>query len=218
MKAACYLYMNPFDSTEPYLPYPRRQSNVRHTDRSCQPSSGDSVKQYAASLQARLGFAAFKMQHGWEKNTLPDVEGLWKKRRQQHLISLPTPKVTQYDIIERRSYPNLSNTKKKRRKQHLAARSRPTNTKPATNPQVCQLHFPKPHKENLLDSSQLQKQLLTTELYESNLDLNSSQPIESLGQTDLELMNQSLVMITQAIVAAVEELSPGFESLTDPQT
>ncbi|KAL0095000.1 hypothetical protein F4703DRAFT_1705445, partial [Phycomyces blakesleeanus] len=61
------------------------------------------IQQYATSLQARLGFAAFKMQHGWEKNTLPDVEGLWKKRRQQHFISLPTPKVTQYDIIERRS-------------------------------------------------------------------------------------------------------------------
>ncbi|KAL0079651.1 hypothetical protein J3Q64DRAFT_1682105 [Phycomyces blakesleeanus] len=55
-------------------------------------------------LKTRLGFARFKLKNGWEKNALPDVEGMWKQRQKQIVDQIPTPRMTQRDIIEKRVY------------------------------------------------------------------------------------------------------------------
>ncbi|KAI8975021.1 hypothetical protein BDB01DRAFT_705367, partial [Pilobolus umbonatus] len=58
---------------------------------------------YLESLRARLEFARFKMNQGWEGSTLPDVEQLWRERQERQLKDLPKPRFTQRDIIDRRS-------------------------------------------------------------------------------------------------------------------
>ncbi|KAI9030007.1 hypothetical protein CLU79DRAFT_677874, partial [Phycomyces nitens] len=53
-------------------------------------------------LKTRLGFARFKLKNGWEKNGLQDVEGMWKERQKKIVDQIPTPRMTQRDIIEKR--------------------------------------------------------------------------------------------------------------------
>ncbi|KAI7899491.1 uncharacterized protein BX663DRAFT_412600, partial [Cokeromyces recurvatus] len=57
---------------------------------------------YLNLLRARLEFARFKMNQGWEKSTLMDVEQLWKQKQQKMINDLPKPRFTQRDIIDKR--------------------------------------------------------------------------------------------------------------------
>ncbi|KAI8071152.1 uncharacterized protein B0P05DRAFT_639115 [Gilbertella persicaria] len=62
------------------------------------------VSQLLVSLQARLGFAQFKMKQGWETSTLLDVEQLWKQKQQKLISELPKPRFTQRDIIDKKIF------------------------------------------------------------------------------------------------------------------
>ncbi|KAI8384652.1 uncharacterized protein BYT42DRAFT_612337 [Radiomyces spectabilis] len=64
----------------------------------------DEISKHVECLKTRLNFARFKVRNGWEKNTLFDVESLWKQRRRQLINDIPTPRFTQQDIIDKRAY------------------------------------------------------------------------------------------------------------------
>ncbi|KAI7862640.1 hypothetical protein BDF14DRAFT_1705444, partial [Spinellus fusiger] len=53
-------------------------------------------------LKTRLDFARFKLTNGWEKSTLLDIECLWKQRQKRMADALPTPRMTQRNIIDKR--------------------------------------------------------------------------------------------------------------------
>ncbi|KAG2238012.1 hypothetical protein INT48_002575 [Thamnidium elegans] len=76
------------------------------------------------SLRTRLGFARFKLNNGWENNTLGDVECFWKQKQRQSIRDIPTPRFTQQDIIDKRSYIQASGAKyAKARRYRLLNRS-----------------------------------------------------------------------------------------------
>ncbi|KAF7732769.1 hypothetical protein EC973_000041 [Apophysomyces ossiformis] len=83
-----------------------------HTHCHNPPGSID-VSKHISSLKARLGFAQFKMKNGWERNTLTDVEYMWRQRQQRLVNEIPTPRFTQQDIIDRR-YCNSTRAKRAR--------------------------------------------------------------------------------------------------------
>ncbi|CAO3608890.1 unnamed protein product [Mucor fragilis] len=62
------------------------------------------VSQHLKSLQARLGFARFKLNQGWEKSTIFDVEQLWRQKQRKNINDLPRPRFTQREIIDKRMY------------------------------------------------------------------------------------------------------------------
>ncbi|KAI8883655.1 hypothetical protein K501DRAFT_219059 [Backusella circina FSU 941] len=78
----------------------------------------DSLK-HIETLRARLGFARFKLNHGWESSTLLDVEQLWKQKQQKLVSVLPKPRFTQRDIIDKKVFipsPSAKYQKSKRQK------------------------------------------------------------------------------------------------------
>ncbi|KAI8638020.1 hypothetical protein BD408DRAFT_447172 [Parasitella parasitica] len=62
------------------------------------------VSQHLRSLKARLGFARFKLNQGWEKSTIFDVEQLWRQKQKRNIHNLPRPRFTQREIIDKRMY------------------------------------------------------------------------------------------------------------------
>ncbi|ORZ01238.1 hypothetical protein BCR43DRAFT_486605 [Syncephalastrum racemosum] len=85
--------------------------------------SPEDLSRHIRTLKARLGLASFKLQNGWEKNTLIDIELLWKREQRRSLETIPTPRFTQQDILEMCD----------RRARHKAASSRnllPPGTRP----------------------------------------------------------------------------------------
>ncbi|KAK4509553.1 uncharacterized protein ATC70_007906 [Mucor velutinosus] len=62
------------------------------------------VSQHLISLRARLGFARFKLNQGWEKSTIFDVEQLWRQKQRKNINDLPRPRFTQREIIDKRMY------------------------------------------------------------------------------------------------------------------
>ncbi|KAG2210933.1 hypothetical protein INT47_000090, partial [Mucor saturninus] len=82
------------------------------------------VLKHVESLRTRLGFAKFKLSNGWEKNSLGDVECFWKQKQRDSFQGLPTPRFTQQDIIDKRSYIQASGAKyAKTRRYRLLNRS-----------------------------------------------------------------------------------------------
>ncbi|RCH85748.1 hypothetical protein CU097_004167 [Rhizopus azygosporus] len=59
------------------------------------------INRHIESLRARLGFAKFKLNNGWENNTLLDVECLWKQKQKQLIKDIPIPRFTQQHIIDK---------------------------------------------------------------------------------------------------------------------
>ncbi|CAO3655147.1 unnamed protein product [Mucor hiemalis] len=84
--------------------YSNKFSSTTTNDTNKMYNSTFDVTKHIISLQARLGFARFKMRQGWESSTLLDVEQLWKQKQQQSIRKLPKPRFTQRDIIDKRSY------------------------------------------------------------------------------------------------------------------
>ena len=79
------------------------------------------------SLKTRLDFACFKLHHGWQSNTLIDVELMWKRKQRQMYSEIPTPRVTQQDILDKRTQVPSARTSK-------AKRARLTRTMSAPSP------------------------------------------------------------------------------------
>lgn len=87
-------------------------------------STNDDVLKHVESLRTRLGFARFKLNNGWENNTLVDVECFWKQKQKQSMRNIPIPRFTQQDIIDKRSYIQASGAKHaKTRRYRLLNRS-----------------------------------------------------------------------------------------------
>ncbi|KAI9485753.1 MAG: hypothetical protein EXX96DRAFT_546361 [Benjaminiella poitrasii] len=83
----------------------------------------DALK-YLESLRTRLNFARFKLNNGWENNSLGDVECFWKQKQKQSIEDLPTPRFTQQDIIDKRSYiPTINAKHVKARRSKMLNRS-----------------------------------------------------------------------------------------------
>ena len=71
-----------------------------------------------------MRFAKFKLNNGWENNTLGDVECFWKQKQKQSMRNIPIPRFTQQDIIDKRSYIQASGAKHaKARRYRLLNRS-----------------------------------------------------------------------------------------------
>lgn len=101
------------------------------------------VTKHIVSLQARLGFARFKMREGWETSTLLDVEQLWKQKQQQSIKKLPKPRITQRDIIDKRSYipsPGARHAKAKKAKL-VRTYSNPLMDSTSSSSRSSTLHF-----------------------------------------------------------------------------
>ncbi|KAI7903786.1 uncharacterized protein BX663DRAFT_542136 [Cokeromyces recurvatus] len=94
----------------------------------------DALK-YLESLKTRLNFARFKLNYGWENNSLGDVECFWKQKQKQIIKDLPKPRFTQQDIIDKRPYIPTLNAKhvKSRRSTKTLNRSLSHSIEPKTD-------------------------------------------------------------------------------------
>ncbi|CAO3634736.1 unnamed protein product [Mucor hiemalis] len=87
-------------------------------------NTNNDMLKHVESLRTRLGFARFKLNNGWENNTLVDVECFWKQKQKQSMRNIPIPRFTQQDIIDKRSYIQASGAKHaKARRYRLLNRS-----------------------------------------------------------------------------------------------
>ncbi|KAI9255098.1 hypothetical protein BDA99DRAFT_562373 [Phascolomyces articulosus] len=121
------------------------------------------VSQHLISLKTRLDFACFKLHHGWENSTLIDVESMWKKKQRQMYSEIPTPRVTQQDILDKRSQVPSARTNK-------AKRARLTRTMSAPSPP------PAHHTYKKRKSHHHQQQPLLLSLPHHHPSSSSSQP------------------------------------------
>ncbi|KAG1438671.1 hypothetical protein G6F56_012564 [Rhizopus delemar] len=72
-------------------------------------TNNQDMNQHIESLRARLGFAKFKLNNGWEDKTLVDVESSWKKKQRESMKDIPIPRFTQQHIIDKHtSHPKRS--------------------------------------------------------------------------------------------------------------
>ncbi|KAI8150036.1 hypothetical protein BJV82DRAFT_585544 [Fennellomyces sp. T-0311] len=114
--------LHPSDHSGPVTP-PSSQ------EKSFEPASPPmDISRHVASLKTRLDFACFKLHHGWESSTLLDVEMMWKKKQRQMYSEIPTPRVTQQDILDKRSQvpsARATNAKRARLTRTLSAPSPP---------------------------------------------------------------------------------------------
>ncbi|KAG2220943.1 hypothetical protein INT45_010696 [Circinella minor] len=106
------------------LPLSPPSSQEKSMDDSTSPID---VSQHLTSLKTRLDFACFKLHHGWQSNTLIDVELMWKRKQRQMYSEIPTPRVTQQDILDKRTQVPSARTSK-------AKRARLTRTMSAPSP------------------------------------------------------------------------------------
>ncbi|KAI8368060.1 hypothetical protein BD560DRAFT_399205 [Blakeslea trispora] len=103
----------------------------------------DDVNQLLTSLRARLGFAQFKMNQGWESSTLLDVEQLWRQKQQKFISDLPKPRFTQQDIIDKKVVVPSSGTKHQTKKAKLMR----TYSFPAEKRKIMRHHYPLSHSQ-----------------------------------------------------------------------
>ncbi|KAI9310262.1 hypothetical protein BX666DRAFT_2033262 [Dichotomocladium elegans] len=78
------------------------------------PTVTSDITRHLACLKTRLNFACFKLNNGWETNTLIDVELMWKKRQRKLYNEIPTPRFTQQDILDKRGQFSSAKLKKAR--------------------------------------------------------------------------------------------------------
>ncbi|OBZ84890.1 hypothetical protein A0J61_07064 [Choanephora cucurbitarum] len=112
----------------------------------------DDVNQLLVSLRARLGFAQFKMNQGWESSTLLDVEQLWRQKQQKFISDLPKPRFTQRDIIDKKVVMPSSGTKHQSKKAKLMR----TYSFPAEKRKTIRQHYPSHSQPIYLMSNSLQ--------------------------------------------------------------
>ncbi|KAI9480916.1 MAG: hypothetical protein EXX96DRAFT_502222 [Benjaminiella poitrasii] len=160
-----------------------------------------------SSLRTRLGFAQFKMNQGWEKSTLPDVEQLWKQKQQKIIEELPKPRFTQRDIIDKRASSSTGINKYYSNKAKKAKLLRTFSTPTASSPQISynkkerkkplSFHYYHPSSPpsqqppskcpetpalNSLDS--LSYAITLTEKFQSSNGLCSSQPLPDVSKVE----------------------------------
>ncbi|OAC98918.1 hypothetical protein MUCCIDRAFT_157347, partial [Mucor lusitanicus CBS 277.49] len=94
------------------------------------------VSQHLRSLRARLGFARFKLNQGWEKSTIFDVEQLWRQKQRKNINDLPRPRFTQREIIDKRMYIPSPGARQARAKRDGLVRtlSNPIDSWPESSP------------------------------------------------------------------------------------
>ncbi|KAG0734582.1 hypothetical protein G6F57_004660 [Rhizopus arrhizus] len=95
------------------------QNKIEYIQTECHSNNQD-LNRHIESLRARLGFAKFKLNNGWESNTLCDVECLWKQKQKELIKDIPIPRFTQQHIIDKRTYIQSSHHQKYKRSRLLS--------------------------------------------------------------------------------------------------
>ncbi|KAF1796830.1 hypothetical protein V8B55DRAFT_1548068 [Mucor lusitanicus] len=111
------------------------QCHLLHPQNNQKPEMMD-VSQHLRSLRARLGFARFKLNQGWEKSTIFDVEQLWRQKQRKNINDLPRPRFTQREIIDKRMYIPSPGARQARAKRDGLVRtlSNPIDSWPESSP------------------------------------------------------------------------------------
>ncbi|KAL7325390.1 hypothetical protein PS15p_207883 [Mucor circinelloides] len=171
----------------------QQSSNSTHPNKKCkystienpqcrriQPRNNDKpemmdVSEHLKSLRARLGFARFKLNQGWEKSTIFDVEQLWRQKQRKNINDLPRPRFTQREIIDKRMYIPSPGARQARAKRDGLVRT-------LSNPIDCW-----PESSSSSTSKNNQKQLYFHHYHQPNKATTNSSSSATEDNEDVEL-------------------------------